>query len=183
MQDLDVLLFLSLHHALSGWLGPMAVLSLVGGWGGLAVVPLFAVRRTRRLAVTLAVVLASTAGVVFVLKRLFARARPYSVLADVRAFDPPTDYSFPSGHAAGSFAFAVFLSVVLSKTVSHDASASERTLRTLGAIVLTLLAVGVGLSRVALGVHFPGDVLGGALVGSAIAAAGAYVHFRRTTPT
>jgi undecaprenyl-diphosphatase len=180
--DLDTHLFFLLHRALSGWIGPMAVLSVIGGgWGSLLVVPLVAARRTRRLGATLAAVLASTAVLVFVLKRIIARARPYNVLADVQArvFDAPTDYSFPSGHAAGSFGFAVFFAIVLVRTASNEVSARERTVRMLGAIALTLLAAGVALSRVVLGVHFPADVLAGALLGSAIAAAGAHLHLRR----
>jgi undecaprenyl-diphosphatase len=179
--DLDTHLFFFLHRGLSGWIGPMVVLSVIGGgWGSLLVVPLVAARRTRRLGASMAAVLASTAVLVFVLKRIVARARPFSVLAGVqaRAFDPPTDYSFPSGHAAGSFAFAVFLAIVLVRTASSEASARERRSRTLGAIALTLLAAGVALSRVALGVHFPGDVLAGALLGSAIGAAGAHLYLR-----
>jgi len=180
VTELDVQIFRFLHHALSSWLGPMAVLSAVGGgWGALAVVPMFAFPRSRSAARPLAFVLAITAVLVFALKRMVARVRPCGCLDDIRAlvFSAPTDFSFPSGHAAGSFAFTVFLAIVLVKTAPPDAR--SRLLRRLGAGALLLLAVGVGLSRIALGVHFPGDVLAGALLGATIATVGAHIHLDR----
>lgn len=179
MIDIDVQTFLLLNHALAGWLWPMVVLSAVGGgWGSLTVVPLLAFVRTRRFALSLAAVLGATAVLVFGLKRLVGRVRPCHCLTDVKAlfFAPPSDFSFPSGHSAGSFAFAVFVAIVLVKTTPADAPARVRRLRRVSAAALVALAVSVGLSRIALGVHFPGDVLAGALLGAAIAALGARWH-------
>jgi undecaprenyl-diphosphatase len=158
----------------------MALLSAIGGgWGSLAVLPLVASTRTRRVGGALAVVLAITAVFVFALKRIVARVRPCFCLDGIQVAPSgaPTDFSFPSGHAAGSFAFAIFVAVVLVKTTSREAALTERWARRLGAAVLTCLAIGVALSRIALGVHFPGDVAAGALLGATIAALGAYVHF------
>ncbi len=180
MLELDVSVFRFLHDALSGgWLLPMAALSMIGGgWGSLLVVPLAAARRTRSFARSLAAVLVVTAVLVFALKRLVGRARPCACLPGMKAlvFAAPTDFSFPSGHAAGSFAFAVFVAIVLVRT---EAPPRERFLRRAGAALLLLLAVGVGLSRIALGVHFPGDVLAGALLGTTVAAAGARLHLAK----
>lgn len=179
MIEIDIHVFRLLHHALAEWLWPMIVLSTIGGgWGVLAVLPLLFVVRTRRFAGSLAAVLGVTALVVFALKRVVARVRPCNSLADARAlvFDAPTDFSFPSGHSAGSFAFAIFVAIVLVKGTPADASANERRVRWLAAVTLPLLAAAVGLSRIALGVHFPGDVLVGAALGGAIASIGAAVH-------
>lgn len=185
MPEIDVQIFRFLHQTFSGaWLWPMAVLSAIGGgWGSLTVLPLFASTRTRRFATSLAAVLGVTAVLVFALKRMVARVRPCGCLEDVKArvFDAPTDFSFPSGHAAGSFAFAVFIAVVLVDATSNRTTAArERWLRRAAAALLVLLAAGVGLSRVALGVHFPGDVLAGAILGATVALVGARLHLARS---
>lgn len=65
-------------------------------------------------------------------------------------------YGFPSCHAANTFALAVFLSLVF----------RNRRI-TLCLVTWSLL---VGLSRVYLGVHYPGDILGGCVIGALIAA-------------
>ena len=186
MTEVDIQIFRFLHETLSGaWLWPMVVLSAIGGgWGSLTVIPLLAATRTRRFAMSLAAVLGVTAVLVFVLKRIVARARPCSCLEDVKALvvAPPTDFSFPSGHSAGSFAFAVFIAVVLVSATPAEASARHRWLRSGAAAFLVMLAVGVGLSRIALGVHFPGDVLAGAILGSTVALVGARLYFAQRSP-
>jgi len=183
VTEADIQIFRFLHHSFSGgWIWPMAILSAIGGgWGALTVIPLLAYMRTRRFAMSLAAVLGVTAVLVFVLKRMVARVRPCGCLEDVKAlvFAAPTDFSFPSGHAAGSFAFAVFVAVVLASALPEHAGARERWLRRGAAVLLVLLATGVGLSRIALGVHFPGDVLAGALLGTSVAVFGARLHLAR----
>jgi undecaprenyl-diphosphatase len=67
----------------------------------------------------------------------------------------PQDASFPSGHAATSFAAALLLSFVAPRL----------------APVFVVLAVAIGFSRVYVGVHYPLDVLGGAVLGAAVATA------------
>ena len=65
----------------------------------------------------------------------------------------PASASFPSGHAASAFAFAT--------GVGHVLPAVGVPLRALAALV--------AYSRVHTGVHYPGDVVAGALVGSGLA--------------
>lgn len=178
---LDVHVFLYLNHALAPALWLFAVLSAIGGgWGALLVPPMFLSPRLRTMGRFLTGTLALDALVVYGLKILVARVRPCNCLPDVHAlvFGTPTDYSFPSGHSAGSFAFCVFFAVVLAR-----ASFWTPLSRMAGAAALVLLAVGVALSRIALGVHFPGDVLAGSLIGASFGGVGAHLYLSNTVKT
>ena len=186
MATFDVEIFLYLHHALAPFLLVAAVLSAIGGgWGALLLVPLFASARHRLLARALTYVLVVNTVLVYGLKNLVARVRPCRCLPEIHAlvFGTPTDYSFPSGHSAGSFAFAVFFAVLLVRSApAASRLGASRWPRFLGAGALVLLAIGVGLSRVVLGVHFPGDVLAGALLGSTVGGLGALLYLRAREP-
>jgi undecaprenyl-diphosphatase len=84
------------------------------------------------------------------LKRGLTRARPdVSIVGFEPLAENPDRFSFPSGHTAAAFAVAA-------------AFAGEP--HGLGPLAL-LLAVGVGLSRVYLGAHYPLDVGAGAVLG------------------
>lgn len=86
-----------------------------------------------------------------IIKNLVARTRPYDVNTAVQLLiRKPHDYSFPSGHTAASFA-----------SVSALYFAGEERLWK-PALVLAVL---IACSRLYLYVHFPTDVLGGALLG------------------
>jgi undecaprenyl-diphosphatase len=90
------------------------------------------------------------------LKAAFDIERPSSRYAEPRPLvHPPTDGAFPSGHAATSFAAATVLSVA----------------RPRWAPAFYLLALAIGFSRVYVGVHYPLDIVGGAVLGIAVATA------------
>ncbi len=90
-------------------------------------------------------------------KPLFPRRRPAAhLVADHRRLsDPPTSSSFPSGHAGSAAAFTTAVAM------EHPRAA----------VVVAPLAVAVGYSRVHTGVHWPNDVLCGALIGTGMALA------------
>lgn len=86
-----------------------------------------------------------------IIKNLVARTRPYDVNTAVQLLiRKPRDYSFPSGHTAASFASVSALYFAGEKKLWKPALA---------------LAVLIACSRLYLYVHFPTDVLGGALLG------------------
>ena len=105
---------------------------------------------------------AVTSGVVnMAVKPLARRRRPDRLAGDVpvaRHVPMPTSRSFPSGHSAAAFAFATGVG-----NVSPTAAAPLRA-----------LAAAVAYSRVHTGVHYPGDVLAGALLGTTLAQLTAY---------
>lgn len=84
------------------------------------------------------------------IKPLVARPRPFALRPEVlRLIPPPSDFSFPSGHTAASFAATAALWRGKSRLW----------------IPAVVLAAAIGLSRLYLGVHYPSDVLCGALLG------------------
>ncbi len=157
--NVDIELFRRIYGAQGVWLFTMSALTIIGsGWAMIPIASLAAFERTRQHALRLLGVLASVAVAVFTLKLAFGRARPCACLADVHAlvFSTPTDPSFPSGHAAGAFAVAAFIAFEARVHVGIKAG-------------LFVIALGIALSRVVLGVHFPSDVFAGALLGVTIA--------------
>jgi len=103
----------------------------------------------------------SAALVVAISKAAFARARPEAALAELVV----PGLSFPSGHA--SISAVVFLTVG-ALVASTRSRTSERTYVLGAAALMTLL---VGASRVALGVHWATDVVGGWALGAVWASA------------
>ena len=92
------------------------------------------------------------------LKLLFHRARPDAEPAYL--LPRPTSLSFPSGHTMGN------AGVIGSLVVIVRALRPPRVVWILAAIVGLLWVLGVALSRVYLGAHYPSDVLGGLLAGA-----------------
>jgi undecaprenyl-diphosphatase len=101
------------------------------------------------------------------LKPLVDRPRPFDTVTDADPLLGGTlGSSFPSGHAATSFAGAVILAYLFRR----------------GLPLFSLLAVAIAYSRVYLGVHYPSDVLAGAALGAAVALlALALLRLRRRT--
>jgi len=88
-------------------------------------------------------------GVVDVERPAFRYAEPKALV------HVPRDHSFPSGHAATSFACATVLAWAFPRL----------------AVPLYLLAAAIAFSRVYVGVHYPLDVLAGAALGVLVATA------------
>ena len=127
----------------TGWLLFLALATLVDrqrGW-----------RATRAVAPALWL---ATATVEHPIKKWFRRRRPFIYLIEaIIVGRKPGSYSFPSGHSAAAFAGALLL--------AREYPAGARGFFGLASLV--------AFSRIYLGVHYPGDVLSGSLLGMVLA--------------
>jgi membrane-associated phospholipid phosphatase len=124
-------------------------------WILLAVI-LLIVKKTRKIGLVMAVSLLSSYVVNnLILKNLVARVRPYEAVDGLqRIIEAQSDFSFPSGHSASSFAAAVVIFMLCPRKYGVPA------------LVLAFL---IALSRLYVGVHYPTDVLTGVISGTVIA--------------
>lgn len=100
------------------------------------------------------------------MKETVARVRPCRTLEGIRLILPcPRSYSMPSGHAISSFAFATPLFLLTRDYV-----------RISWRIYPVVLASLIAFSRLYLGVHYPTDVLAGAILGSMIGLAISWLY-------
>ena len=116
----------------------------------------FGTRPRRAALVGVAAVGATSAVVNLAVKPALTRGRPSRAESSrTQRVRMPTSRSFPSGHAASAFAF--------SSAVGGELATLSTPLR--------LAATTVAYSRVHTGVHYPGDVVIGALIGAGMGTA------------
>lgn len=97
-------------------------------------------------------------GIVYIFSHWFERTRPFRAFPDLVTpliNAPLTDFSLPSGHAATSFALAGSLALVYPRFAP-------------GVFAVAFL---ISIGRVAVGVHYPTDIIAGAIIGGAVALA------------
>lgn len=111
--------------------------------------------KDRRIGMTAALALVTEAILCnLILKNVVQRSRPCWMDPDVQLLiHSPKDFSFPSGHSSVSFAVAVSIIQYKKKW----------------GVAAVLLAILIAVSRLYLFVHFPTDVLTGALIGTVMA--------------
>ena len=113
-------------------------------------------KKTRKMGITMSlslVLIFTTVNVI--IKPLVDRARPFEVntyILNSILIELPNDSSFPSGHTAAAFAAATAVFCCNRKY----------------GVCLLVLAFLMGLSRLYLAVHFPTDVIGGVIIGTAV---------------
>lgn len=89
----------------------------------------------------------------FIAKFFFHTFRPFVIFPQVHSLFAETGYAFPSGHTttAAAIAFAIFFT---NKKAGY---------------VFIFFALLIGMTRIAAGVHFPIDILGGFILGAMVA--------------
>ena len=174
IQTVDESILLWIQETVrQGWLNPLVEFYTTLGNGGLLWIvlslALLCWRPTRKvgaasllaLAIGFLALLALLLGALctnVVLKNLVQRPRPYTVVEGLIPLLTSGDpNSFPSGHTCAAFAAGL----------AWAGTCSARWAR----IAAVVSAVCMGLSRLYVGVHYPSDVLAGALVGSLAALA------------
>jgi undecaprenyl-diphosphatase len=104
----------------------------------------------RRAAIWLSVTMVGSVLLDLTLKHVFHRPRPVPYFGDA-----PHSYSFPSGHALASFCFyGVLAGLIVDR-------AERLSVRVAVGVLAAVLVLGIGISRIYLGVHYPSDVVAG----------------------
>ena len=109
--------------------------------------------KNRRIGGSIAINLASVGLINHLLKEIVQRPRPPIELRMVEE----SSFSFPSGHAMASMAFYGLIMYYIYKYVKN------KTVKNIICIILSVLILLVGISRIYLGVHYASDVLAGFL--------------------
>jgi membrane-associated phospholipid phosphatase len=102
----------------------------------------------------LILVFIAAALISFALKNIVTRERPFITYPDIEKLSEAGSSSFPSGHTLETFALVVAISIAFPKKKFI--------------ISLFFWALLVAYSRMVLGVHYPGDVMGGMIIGAVI---------------
>ncbi len=144
------------HRRQPGWTVLFNTFAAIGGTSGMwvlagTVTAILLFRKERASAVYVVVTILGGALLNLALKGLFARARPDLTMA----IAPGRWYSFPSGHAMGSFISCGAVSYILMR---QKWAWKMKSSALAAAITIVIL---VGLSRVYLGVHWASDIAGG----------------------
>ena len=139
----------------AAWLPVFVVASRLGDGGGWYLAPallyLFGSATEVRVAGQMIVLGLANLALYLVIKHRIARARPCNCCPEIRPCVRALDrFSFPSGHTLHAVSYAILLS-------SYYPRFSP---------VLAVFAMLVAASRVALGLHYPSDVLAGAVLGA-----------------
>lgn len=125
--------------------GPMILI-------GLTIILAIAIKN-RRIGISIFANLCIVTGLNILIKQILQRPRP----TEYRIIDE-TGYSFPSGHSMVSMAFYGFLIYLIYKYVKN------KYLKIGLIILLSILIISIGVSRIYLGVHYTSDVIAGFLV-------------------
>ncbi len=171
LKQFDTTLFYAINGAHNGFFDKIFYTLSQHWFIGASLVLVFLAMTLRKEARTWLLILAGI-GLCFLLadrisvvcfKDVFCRLRPCHALGNVHLINGHCggQYGFISSHAANVFSLAVFLTFVYKKS------------KTFVAVILAWAFL-IGYSRIYLGVHYPGDVFCGALLGFGI---GSLVYF------
>ncbi|MDP3148871.1 MAG: phosphatase PAP2 family protein [Ignavibacteria bacterium] len=158
LKQLDLTVFYFFNHTLScGVLDSFfSFITNVRHWFPVYIIALLYLTikggRKGRIAAVLVLLLVATTDQLGakVIKEIFQRLRPCNALSDVLTpLGCTGTFSFPSNHALNNFGVAIFFSILYPKVKWYLITAASL----------------IAISRVYLGLHYPSDILGGAILG------------------
>lgn len=133
----------------------------MGNWRTIvAIVAFLLLLKNTRYKIGVPLALSSTATLLIykVLKMTFQRPRPDEIYRLITE----SGFSFPSGHSLnGIFVYGMFTFLI-------NRNCEDKTVKVLANFTFTMLVIGIGLSRVFVGVHYPTDIIGGWTMGLAM---------------
>ena len=133
----------------------------LGNWQSLVSLALILIlipKTRRNIGIPMAITAISSTIIYGIVKALFQRPRPDIALHLI----DQGGYSFPSGHSMNGMVFFGILIYLIRKSCNNKMVANTLT------VLLSLLVITIGFSRVFVGVHFPTDILGGWSLGIAL---------------
>jgi undecaprenyl-diphosphatase len=132
------------------WIGstiPVTLLTIASG------LFLFLILKHRSELLLLIIVIGGSTVLNVMLKHVFRRDRP-----DLHRIVEEAGYGFPSGHSSAAMALYGVLIYLLWRHVNSRKGKAALV------FIGVLMVLGIGLSRIYLGVHYPSDVMGGYLI-------------------
>lgn len=133
------------------------IIKIVTNFGGAIILGLITILililiKNKKMGLSVLINLCNVTVLNLVLKSILQRPRPneYRIINE-------TGYSFPSGHSMISMAFYGFIIYLIYKNIKN------KYLKWISIILLSILILMIGFSRIYLGVHFVSDVLAGFL--------------------
>lgn len=148
----------------------LSALGSVVGTSVVIVLALLVLRRRNAAIVAIGVPVAAFVSDAL-LKLLFHRSRPTGALIPL-----PESYSFPSGHAMVAAATYVTIGLLLADRLTTTRA------KALCVALSAVIAIAIAGSRVYLGVHYLSDVVGGLVLGTALALVGRRYYVTRLRP-
>lgn len=119
---------------------------------------LFGGAKAKKVAILGLIALLISNAAVYLLKPIIAEPRPFLALGNVHQLIPETEiYSFPSGHTTSSFSVATLIGL------KYRLKLKKKNFRLIYPLIA--FAAVIGFSRIYVGVHYPLDVVFGALIG------------------
>ncbi len=115
-----------------------------------ALIIYYLIKKNKKLSIYITFIGLSSTALLFLLKHLFQRTRPFDPL-----LHPASGFSYPSGHSFSGFCFFSIIIYVIWQTRMN------KPIKWIFSVLLFLIAFTIAISRIYLHVHYASDILAG----------------------